>query len=421
MGRVTSEYGRLTRVLVGRADGFRLPAHEHEPLLEERNVHGSYKLVGRPYPKDVIETANASLDELCCRLREWQPSIDIVRSDMTSEKNHTEMAGNRGYSTRDVMVVVHDTLYLCPTLHQSRSTEAEDCFPHVIDEFAKRGKVVDLRTRRWRELCDDDGSSLRAKSEATERAFLADLRAQAAAADAACGGSRVCCDCANCDGACDAVIASACGRGEESDGYPTLASPTYFSDRLPAENAFEITEEVPIFDAANLLVVNDRQLLYLPSISGNYHGLLQLKQVMRERHGMEVLPVSRVYSGLHIDSTICLLNAEKLLYCAERISLDEANRVLKHCGYADRAGYIPVYKSDMHDVGLFSPDQNFASVYIGMNVLAVDEQTVVVEAKQAALIAKLEAHGFRCIMVPYPHMRTMGGGVHCTTLPLARD
>ena len=185
MGRVTSEYGRLTRVLVGRADGFRLPAHEHEPLLEERNVHGTYTLVGRPYPKDVIETANASLDELCCKLREWQPSIDIVRSDMTSEKNHTEMAGNRGYSTRDVMVVVHDTLYLCPTLHQSRSTEAEDCFPHVIDEFARRGKVVDLRTRRWRELCDDEGSSLRAKSEATERAFLMDLRAQAAAADAA--------------------------------------------------------------------------------------------------------------------------------------------------------------------------------------------------------------------------------------------
>ena len=43
-----------------------------------------------------------------------------------------------------------------------------------------------------------------------------------------------------------------------------------------------------------LLLFHDRQLLYLPSISGNYHGLLQLKQVMRERHGMEVLPVSRV-------------------------------------------------------------------------------------------------------------------------------
>jgi scyllo-inosamine-4-phosphate amidinotransferase 1 len=75
----------------------------------------------------------------------------------------------------------------------------------------------------------------------------------------------------------------------------------------------------------------------------------------------------------------------------------------------------------MHDVGLFAPDQNFASIYIGMNLLAISEDTLVVEAKQTKLIEKLESHGFKCITVSYPHMRSMGGGVHCTTLPLARD
>ena len=75
---VTTEYGTLRSVLVGRADGFRLPSHEHEPLLYERNVHGTYNHVGLPYPKDVIDTANESLEELCVKLKEWNPEIEIV-------------------------------------------------------------------------------------------------------------------------------------------------------------------------------------------------------------------------------------------------------------------------------------------------------------------------------------------------------
>ena len=403
---VTTEFGTLKSVLVGRADGFRLPAHEHEPLLYERNVHGEYNHVGKPYPADVIQEANDSLDELSRKLKEWNPEIEIIRSDMACENNHTPIAGNRGYSTRDVMVVVKDTLYLCPSLHQSRQTEAEDCFQHVIDDFKSRGKVVDLRTPRWNELCNSSEENLRAKDEAVETQFLADLHEQAKQLD-------------------ESGLEAAFIRNDEGtpgdERFATITSKDYFRDQLPTENTFEITEEVPIFDAANVLVVNDKQLLYLTSISGNYHGFLHLKKFMKENHDMEVLPMTRVYDGLHIDSTICILNKDKILYCAERIELDQAHNILKNCGYEDKSGYIPVYEEDMHDVGLFAPDQNFASVYIGMNLLAISDDTLVVEEKQTNLIKKLGDHGFNCITVAYPHMRSMGGGVHCTTLPLARD
>jgi hypothetical protein len=405
---VTSEFGKLKSVLVGRADGFRLPAHEHEPLLYERNVHGVYNHVGVPYPDHVINEANDSLNELCEKLKEWNPDIEIVRSDLSSPNNHTPAAGNRGYSTRDVMVVVKDTLYLCPSLHQSRQTEAEDCFQHVINDFSQRGKVVDLRTPRWTELCEAPDKSLRAKSADQESSFLAELLARAKALDEE-KGQEV------------SVIRDDSGPSDVAGRFATVTSADYFRDQLPAQNTFEITEEVPIFDAANLLVVNDKQLLYLTSISGNFHGLLQLKEVMKRHHGMEVVPMTGVYSGLHIDSTICILNKEKVLYCAERITLDAVHSILKNCGYDDKAGYIPVYAEDMHDVGLFAEDQNFASIFIGMNLLAVSEDTLVVEKHQTRLMEKLEGHGFKCIPVSYPHMRSMGGGVHCTTLPLARE
>lgn len=324
--RVTTEFGSLKSVLVGRADGFRLPAHEHEPLLYERNVHGTYNHVGLPYPDNVIKEANDSLNELCSKLKQWNPDIEIVRSDLTSPRNHTPAAGNRGYSTRDVMVVVKDTLYLCPSLHRSRRTEAEDCFQHVIDSFSKRGKVVDLRTARWNALCEATDNNLRAKSPEIERQFLANLRERAKQLDKSSGPASFI---RNDD-------PSAPGR------FATITSSDYFQDKLPTENNLQITEEVPIFDAANILVVNDRQLLYLTSISGNFHGLVHLKEYMKKHHDMEVVPMTGVYSGLHIDSTICILNKEKVLYCAERINLESVHNILKNCGYTDKAGYIPV-------------------------------------------------------------------------------
>jgi len=395
---VDSEYGKLRKVLIGRADGFRLPAPEHEPLLSERNIHGEYKLVGKPYPEKVINEANDSLEELVQKLKAHDPEIEIVRSSLESENNHNERVGNRGYSTRDVMIAVHDALYLCPTTHQSRATEAEDCFSSLIQNTKKSGnRVVDFRTSRWWDLVKSADNNFRAKDAQAEKAFLNKVIEQATAWDK--------------------------DNKEAADGGKAgTTSPTYFRDQLPNENKLAITEEVPIFDAANILIADSKHLLYLTSISGNYHGLVHLKKVMKDNHGIEVIPVSGVYSGTHIDSTMCILNKNKILFCAERISLDQCYDLMSRCGYTDKSSnYIPVYKEDMTDVGLFSEDQNFASVYIGMNLLAIDENTLVVEAKQEKLIAKLKEHGFKIITVSYPHMRTMGGGVHCTTLPLLRS
>jgi hypothetical protein len=405
-----SEFGELKKVLVGRADGFRLPAYEHEPLLAERNVHGVYTWVGKPYPDKVIEEANASLEELCTKLKQEIPDIEIVRSSMEAEGNHTEKAGNRGYSTRDVMIAVRNTLYLCPSVHQSRAHEAEDCFSSVIEDFknSEGNEVVDLRSERWWELVNATDNNLRAKDAETEEGFLKKLKEKAAMLDKENEFVKV--------GSLEnEELPEGCER------FAKLTDADYFSDKLPDELPdSDITEEVPIFDAANVLVASDKYLVYLISISGNYHGFVYLKQAMKE-HGINVLPVARIYSGTHIDSTMCILNEDKILYNHLRMSLDQCFNIMRHCGYTDKErNYIPVYEEDMYDVGLFNEDQNFASIYIGMNLLAITRDTLIVEAKQTKLIAKLEEHGFKIITVSYPHMRSMGGGVHCTTLPLLR-
>jgi N-dimethylarginine dimethylaminohydrolase len=402
---VESEYGQLKKVLIGKADGFRLPTFEKEPLLSERNVAGVYKHVGEPYPDYVIQEANNSLEELIGKLKKWNPDIEIIRSNMESENNHHEGVGNRGYSTRDVMIVVKDTLYLCPTTHQSRASEVEDCFLHVVEKFRETGhdKVVDLRTPEWWDLVTSSSQNLRATDAEQEAFYLKKLREKAALLDMECMGQ-------------DEAKASSAGEGEE---FARFGDAKYFGDKIPTENNLAITEAVPIFDAANILVGDSKHLVYLISISGNYHGLVYLKEVMK-KVDVEVIPVADVYSGTHIDSTITLLNQEKLLYCAARITLDQAHNIFKRCGYTNKENYIPVFLEDMNDVGLWNEEQNFASVYIGMNLLAISADTLVVETSQERLIQKLSDHGFQIITVSYPHMRSMGGGVHCTTLPLLR-
>ncbi|GEB53934.1 glycine amidinotransferase [Streptomyces cacaoi] len=61
-----------------------------------------------------------------------------------------------------------------------------------------------------------------------------------------------------------------------------------------------------------------------------------------------------------------------------------------------------------------------ASPYIDLNVLSVDERTVLVNDACKTLIATLEQHGFDAVPVRHRHRRIFGGGFHCFTLDTVR-
>ncbi|MEU8523619.1 inosamine-phosphate amidinotransferase 1 [Streptomyces sp. NPDC048577] len=62
-----------------------------------------------------------------------------------------------------------------------------------------------------------------------------------------------------------------------------------------------------------------------------------------------------------------------------------------------------------------------ASRYIDINVLSVDETTVVVNSLYPELISLLEQRGFTVVPVRHRHRRLFGGGHHCFTLDTVRD
>jgi glycine amidinotransferase len=61
-----------------------------------------------------------------------------------------------------------------------------------------------------------------------------------------------------------------------------------------------------------------------------------------------------------------------------------------------------------------------ASKFIDMNVLSLNEHTVVVNALYPELIRTLEQRGFDVIPVRHRHRRLFGGGFHCFTLDCVR-
>jgi glycine amidinotransferase len=62
----------------------------------------------------------------------------------------------------------------------------------------------------------------------------------------------------------------------------------------------------------------------------------------------------------------------------------------------------------------------FCSPWVNMNVLSLDERTVVVESHEQPLIDALEGWGFRCVPVDFRHVYSFGGSFHCVTLDVRR-
>ncbi|MFF4020658.1 inosamine-phosphate amidinotransferase 1 [Streptomyces sp. NPDC001843] len=60
------------------------------------------------------------------------------------------------------------------------------------------------------------------------------------------------------------------------------------------------------------------------------------------------------------------------------------------------------------------------SRYMDINLLSVDEDTVVVNSLYPELITVLERHGFTVVPVRHRHRRLFGGGFHCFTLDTVR-
>lgn len=169
-----------------------------------------------------------------------------------------------------------------------------------------------------------------------------------------------------------------------------------------------LTEVEPVFDAANILRHND-DILYLNSNTGNYKGYLWLKNLLGDKYNVHFL--ENMYSYSHIDSTIAILRDGLVLLNPARVNDDNMPELFKN--------WDKIYAPPMVDIGY--KEVLRASEWVGINLLSVDENTIIVDNRQQELIKELKKYNITALDAKIRHSRTLGGSFHCVTCDTIRE
>ena len=163
-----------------------------------------------------------------------------------------------------------------------------------------------------------------------------------------------------------------------------------------------------IFDAANICRIN-KDLIYLISESGNRAGAEWLQSNFPDY----TVHIMDAYKGVHIDSTITVLNENTVVLNAGRITYDNMPKILQEYNT------IWITEDDLSPIGFYQ--YPYASKWMAVNMFSIDPQTVIADSSQPKVIAKLKRAGYNVIATPMTHQRTLGGSFHCCTLDLWRE
>lgn len=164
----------------------------------------------------------------------------------------------------------------------------------------------------------------------------------------------------------------------------------------------------PIFDAANVIRAG-KDLFFLISSTGNELGCQWLQNYLGSLY--RVHPCRNLYSSIHIDSTISLLRPGLALLNPERVNSNNLPKSLEK--------WNKIWCPELVDTG-YSGKHAYSSIWVGMNILMINQHLAIVDKKQIKLINILERNKINVIPLQLRHSRTLGGGFHCVTLDVKR-
>lgn len=186
---------------------------------------------------------------------------------------------------------------------------------------------------------------------------------------------------------------------------PRLTDNSYQRNNL--EN-LTLTNIEPVFDAANILRHNN-DILYLESNTGNFAGFLWLQNLLGPEYRCHFL--QNMYSYSHIDSTIAILRDGLALVNPARVNENNMPKLFD--------GWDIIYSPPMVDIGYKGVLR--ASEWVGINLLSLDENTVIVDNRQKELIKELKKYNIEALDCQIRHSRTLGGSFHCVTADMIRE
>ena len=184
----------------------------------------------------------------------------------------------------------------------------------------------------------------------------------------------------------------------------------YNEDCIGNPDILALNETEAAFDAANVLRANE-DLLYLVSNSGNKKGAKILQEILGQKANVHT--IEKIYSYMHIDSTLAFLREGLILANPRRVR----DKYLLPKPFRD---WEVIFAPDPVDIGHY-PGYCASSVWVSVNLLSINPNLVVLEEHQTNLRDMLKKYKIECEMLPMRHSRTLGGCFHCVTLDLVRE
>ena len=175
-----------------------------------------------------------------------------------------------------------------------------------------------------------------------------------------------------------------------------------------------LNENEPVFDAADILRCG-KDLFVQKGFTTNFLGIEWIRREFSSEHRIHEIYLENNITPTHLDAEMTILRPGLLMICPDRkpqkTFLDEINNEDNDWEIIEAP--LPVNNKMV--------DGCFSNIWLSMNILSIDENTVIVEENEKPLIKLLEDYSFNVIPIPFFKAYMYGGGFHCQTLDLERD
>lgn len=167
----------------------------------------------------------------------------------------------------------------------------------------------------------------------------------------------------------------------------------------------------PCFDAASFARLG-RDIFWQPDLVCNDQGFEWLRRQLGPDYRLHRVEFAD-RCPQHIDTTLVPLRPGIVLANPERPVKGDGLDIFF------RNGWQVLHPPPSVRVGLPAPSRDVSN-WISMNLLVLDEQTVVVEQAEDPIAEFLERLEFRVLRCPFDKVYKFGGGFHCCTLDIRR-
>ena len=181
--------------------------------------------------------------------------------------------------------------------------------------------------------------------------------------------------------------------------------------RRTAALDFVTTEHEPLFDAADVLRIG-KDLFCQHGLTTNRRGMEWLKRHYSD-HRVHAVNFPGDPYPIHIDATFVPLRPGLVMNNPKRPLPAEQRRIFEANDWEIIDAAQPANDKP--------PPLCYSSVWLSMNVLVVNHQTVIVEASEVHQMDQLDKLQFEVIPMSFRDAYPFGGGLHCATADVFRE